>query len=83
MGRKGNQLVIVQKRQKFEIADKWYMHKPESVLENEMHEILWDFEILTYYPLPTKRPAQVLINKERTCLLMDFAFTVGHGVKEK
>ena len=24
---------------------KWYMHKPESLLENEMHIIFWDFEI--------------------------------------
>ena len=23
------------------------MHKPESVLENETHKILWDFEIKT------------------------------------
>ena len=27
--------------------NKWYMHKPESVLENEMQKILWDFEIQT------------------------------------
>ena len=25
----------------------WYMHKPESVRENEMQKILWDFKILT------------------------------------
>ena len=24
------------------------MHKPESVLENDMHKILWDFEISIY-----------------------------------
>ena len=23
----------------FDYADKWYMHKPEAVLENETHEI--------------------------------------------
>ena len=23
------------------------MHKPESVLGNEMHKILWDFEVQT------------------------------------
>ena len=26
------------------------MHKPEFVPENEMHKILWDFEIQTNYP---------------------------------
>ena len=25
------------------------MHAPESVLENEMHKLLWDFEIQTYH----------------------------------
>ena len=24
--------------------NKWYMHNPESVLENETHKLLWDFE---------------------------------------
>ena len=28
-------------------TNKWYMHNPESVLENEMHKLLWDFEIQT------------------------------------
>ena len=27
------------KRLKFDYAVKWYMHKPESVLENETHKI--------------------------------------------
>ena len=29
------------------------MHKPESVLENETHKILWDFE--TDYLIPARR----------------------------
>ena len=32
------------KKMKFDHSTKWYMHKPESVLENETHQILWDFE---------------------------------------
>ena len=35
------------KRQKFGLADKYYKHKLESVLENEVHKILWEFEIQT------------------------------------
>ena len=27
------------------------MHKPESVLENETHKILWDFQIQTDHPI--------------------------------
>ena len=30
----------LRKKLKFDHTDKWYMHKPESVLE--MHKILWD-----------------------------------------
>ena len=32
---------------KFDPTTKKYMHKPESVLENEMHKILWDFKVQT------------------------------------
>ena len=29
--------------------NEWSIHKPEFVLENEMHKLLWDFEIQTNY----------------------------------
>ena len=32
------------KRLKFDYSNKLYIHKPKSILENENHEILWDFE---------------------------------------
>ena len=32
---------------KFNQANKWYLHNSESILENEMHKILWGFEIQT------------------------------------
>ena len=60
------------------------MHKPESVLENETHKILWDFEIKTDHLIPARRPDLVLINKkERTCQLVDFAVPADHRVKLK
>ena len=33
------------KRLAYDQTTKWYIHKPESVLENGMHKILWDFDI--------------------------------------
>ena len=30
-----------------EAGDKWYEHKPETVLENEDYKIVWDFSIQT------------------------------------
>ena len=63
---------------------KWYTHKPESVLENETHKILWDFEIQTDHLITARRPDLVLINKkERTCHSVDFAVPADHRVKLK
>ena len=33
------------KKFKYDHTDKWYMHNPASVLENDTHKILWDFDI--------------------------------------
>ena len=41
------------------------MHKPESVLENETHKIIWDFEIKTDHPILARRPDLVLINTKK------------------
>ena len=35
------------KELKFEYTNKWYMYNPETVLENETHKLIWDFEIQT------------------------------------
>ena len=52
------------KRLKLDNTHKWYLHKQESVLENERHKILWDFEIQTDCSIPVRRPNQVSINKK-------------------
>ena len=64
----------------------WYMHKPESVLENETHKLLWDFEIQTDHLISARQPNLIIINKKekkRTCRIVDFAFPVDHRVKLK
>ena len=38
------------------------MHKQESVLGNEMQNILWDFKIQTDHQILPRRPDLVLIN---------------------
>ena len=52
----------LRKRLKFDHANKWYWHKPESVQENDTHEILLDFEIQTSYPISIWKPDLKLIN---------------------
>ena len=51
--------------------------KPESVLENEMHWILWYLEI-------KKRPDLVIVTKnKRSCRIMDFVVPADHRIKLK
>ena len=69
------------KKFKFDHTDKWYIHKPDFVQENEMREILWNFGIQIVSP-NSKRPALVLINKKKIlCDPMDFAIPVNQRVK--
>ena len=46
---RGGKVIILKlcKKLKFDYFTKWYIHKPESVLENKSHKILWDFELQT------------------------------------
>ena len=44
------------KKFKLDHTNKWCMHSPESVLENETHKVLWDFEIQTDHLILARRP---------------------------
>ena len=61
------------------------MHNPESVLENETHKLLWDFETQTDHLTSARQPDLVRVNqkKMRTCQLVDFPFPADHGAKLK
>ena len=41
------------------------MHNPESVLENEMQKILWDFKIQTDHLISARRPDIVRVEKKK------------------
>ena len=41
------------------------MHNTESVLENEMPKILWDFEMQTAYLISARRPDLVIVKKKK------------------
>ena len=66
------------------------MHNQESVLENETHKLLWDFDIQTDHLISARRPDLIIINKRkkkkkrrRTCRIVDFAVPADHRVKLK
>ena len=46
----------LRKKLKFNHITKWYMHNPETVLENEMLKIFWDFEIQTDHRILARQP---------------------------
>ena len=57
------------KKSKFDYTNKWYMPNPASVLENDMHELLWDFDIHTDHLISARTPDLIIINKKENCRL--------------
>ena len=41
------------------------MHNPESVFENETHQVLWDFEIQTDHLISARKPNPVIIIEKK------------------
>ena len=69
----------------FDHTNKWYMHNPAPILENDSHKLLWDFNIQTDHLIPARRPDLILINKKkkRICKIVDFAVPVDHRINLK
>ena len=58
------------------------MYKLKFLLENEIHKILWNFEIQMDPLVPARRPDLELIHKKkRTCQLVDFAIPANYRVQ--
>ena len=53
------------KKFKFDHANKWYMHNPAPVLENDTHKLLWDFDIQTDHLISVRRSDLIIINKKK------------------
>ena len=64
--------------------NKWNMHNPAPVLENDTHKLQWDFDIHTDHLISARRPDLIVINKnERTCKIVDLAVLADHRIKLK
>ena len=61
------------------------MHNLESVLENEMHKNLWNFEVKPDYLISAKQPPpqKVQQQQKKICWIMVFGITADHRVKLK
>ena len=67
----------------FEARDKWYEHEPKSVLENEDYKFFWDFSIQTDYVKEARRTDVVVVDKKRTCNIIDFAVLGDSRIEEE
>ena len=52
------------KKFKFDHTNEWYIHNPESVLENEIYKIVWDFEIQLHNLILARRPDLEIVKKK-------------------
>ena len=48
----------------FDHDNKWYMHNPAHVLENDTQKSLWDFDIRMDHPISARRPDLIIIKKK-------------------
>ena len=72
------------KKWKFDHTNKWYMHNPESVLENDAQTPLGFWDMFVSHLISARGLDLIIINKKvRTCRIVDFALPVYHRVKLK
>ena len=73
------------KKLKFDHTNKWYMYNLESIHENEMFEVLREFEMQTDHLISATWLDLVItiIIIMRTCRIMDFAALTDYRVKSK
>ena len=64
--------------------NKWYIHNPASVLENDIHKLLWDVDKQTGHLISARRPDLIIINKKKkTCKIVNFAVPANQRIKLK
>ena len=73
------------KKFKFDHTNKWYMHNPAPVIENDTHKLLWDFDTQTDHLISARKPDLIMINKKKKkiCKIVDFAVPADHRIKLK
>ena len=70
------------KKLKFDQTNKWSLHNPEAILENETHKFLQDFEIQTDHQISARQTDLVIVKKIKENLPNSgFAIPADHKVK--
>ena len=53
------------KKFQFNHTNKWYIHNPAPVLENDTHKLLWGFDIHTDCLISARRPCLIIFNNKK------------------
>ncbi len=60
------------------------MYNQISILENDSHKLLWDFDMQTDHLISARWPDLIAINKNKwTCKIVDFAVPADHRINLK
>ena len=70
------------KKLKVDLTNKWYMHLPEYVLENETHK-LWDFNIQKDHLISTRQPDVIIIKNKENFPIVDFSVSADQSKIER
>ena len=73
------------KKYGLDVDNKWYHHRPEKVVKNDLVKILWDFNIQTDRNIEHHRPDITVIDKtSRKCLrFVDVAIPGDQNIAKK
>ena len=72
------------KKYDLQATGKWYQHIPETVQENDLIKLLWDYNIQTDQEIEARRPDLVLKDKNKNITyLIDVAIPYDTRIKEK
>ena len=73
------------KKFKFDHSNQWHMHHPASVLENDTHNLLSNFDKWTDHLISARKLDFIIISKKKktTCKSVNFAVPVDHRIKLK
>ena len=69
------------KKFQFDHTNKWYMHNRTSVMENDTHNLLCDFDIQMDHLISSRRPDLIIIHKRRGHAIVDFPVPADHRIK--
>ena len=50
---------------KLDHTNKWYMHNPAPVLENDTHKLIWEFDVQTGHLISARKPDLIIINNKK------------------